>query len=221
MNLRLASLENHEKTDAVAIPVFEKEIEQHPAFRKAGKPLAALILKTAASEGFSGKRDQIWVFHTHQKLGTDRLLLLGLGPRSKYEPEHLRMASGSAARSLSRLRATSVLFDLRALPDSSASVGSVVEGILLGDYRYDRFRSPSSPDKRTPHLHEVVLLTSDRDPAKLKPILRLSTKIAEATNWARDLVNEPAASLTPTRLAEHAQKLAEQAGLEISVGDRE
>ncbi len=221
MNLRLASLEKHEKTDAVAIPVFEKEIQDHPAFRKAEKSLAALILKTAASEDFSAKRDQVWVFHTHQKLGTDRLLLLGLGPRAKYEPELLRMASGSAARALSKLRATSVLFDLRALPDSEASVSAVVEGILLGDYRYDRFRSARSADKETPHLRDVLLLTSEPDAAKLKPIIRLSTKIAEATNWARDLVNEPAATLTPTRLAEHAQELAEQAGLEISVGDRE
>src|SRR5260370_35041507 len=197
MNLRLASQKKREKTDAVAIPVFEKEIQDHPAFRKAENSLAALVLKTAAAEGFSGKRDQPWAFHTHQKLGTDRLLLLGLGPRAKYEPEHLRMAAGSAARSLSKLRATSVLFDLRALPDSPASVRAVVEGILLGDYRYDRFRSAGSAEKRTPHLRAVLLLTSDPDAAQLKSIIRLSTKIAQAPTWARDLVNEPAAPWTP------------------------
>jgi leucyl aminopeptidase len=44
--------------------------------------------------------------------------------------------------------------------------------------------------------------------------------IAESTNWARDLVNEPAGTMTPTILADAAKAMAKEAGLNISVGER-
>ena len=44
--------------------------------------------------------------------------------------------------------------------------------------------------------------------------------VGEATNWARDLVNEPAGTMTPTALALEAKKMAKDAGLSITVRDR-
>ncbi len=41
--------------------------------------------------------------------------------------------------------------------------------------------------------------------------------MAEATNHARDLVNEPAAHLTPERLAEEARRVAKASGLKVRV----
>ena len=41
-----------------------------------------------------------------------------------------------------------------------------------------------------------------------------------ATNWARDMVNEPAGTMTPTALAEEARKMAKACGLNLSLGDR-
>lgn len=45
--------------------------------------------------------------------------------------------------------------------------------------------------------------------------------MAEATNLARDMVNEPANFMTPTRMAEEATKLAENHGLKINVLEQE
>jgi len=45
--------------------------------------------------------------------------------------------------------------------------------------------------------------------------------LAEATNLARDMVNEPANYMTPNQMAETAKRLAETCGLELSVFERE
>ena len=63
-----------------------------------------------------------------------------------------------------------------------------------------------------------MIVTADR--ANLPFLERGSDKgriLAEATNRARDLVNEPANYMTPTHMAEVAVKLAETYGLEINV----
>jgi leucyl aminopeptidase len=44
--------------------------------------------------------------------------------------------------------------------------------------------------------------------------------VAHATNWARDLVNEPAGTMTPTILADAARTMAKEVGLNIAIGDR-
>ncbi|HXI03111.1 MAG TPA: leucyl aminopeptidase, partial [Candidatus Saccharimonadales bacterium] len=48
---------------------------------------------------------------------------------------------------------------------------------------------------------------------------RLASIVCRATNLARDLVNEPALALTPTKMAEYASALAKRAGVECSVFD--
>jgi leucyl aminopeptidase len=44
--------------------------------------------------------------------------------------------------------------------------------------------------------------------------------VAHATNWARDLVNEPAGTMTPSILAEEARTMAKEVGLNIAIHDK-
>jgi leucyl aminopeptidase len=50
--------------------------------------------------------------------------------------------------------------------------------------------------------------------------LRSADLAAEATCFARDLINEPANSVTPTRLAESAREIAKAGGLHVRILDR-
>ena len=50
--------------------------------------------------------------------------------------------------------------------------------------------------------------------------IRRGSALAEATNFARDLVNEPPNVLTPTELANRASTMAQQYGLECEILDR-
>ena len=64
----------------------------------------------------------------------------------------------------------------------------------------------------------------DADDTKLSRLVSGCNKgriLAEATNLARDMVNEPANYMTPSQMAETAKRLAETYGLELSVLERE
>ncbi len=97
-------------------------------------------------------------------------------------------------------------------------IQSATEGLLLGLYRFDKYLDPT---KRTaPTIQAISLFGStaiDQAPAS---IVR-AQETARAVGNARNLVNEPAGFLTPQRLGETAQHVAGEAGLELTVLDRE
>src|SRR5207237_6905879 len=93
----------------------------------------------------------------------------------------------------------------------------LAEGALLGGYQFDRYLTG---DRRRPlSVEELSLaMTADNvDPSRLEPIrhgVQRGEQVARGIQLARDLVNEPAAELTPRKLADIAQRLAKEHHLE-------
>ena len=91
------------------------------------------------------------------------LLTVGLGkPRSEWPADTIRCAAGVAARSLGGAEA--VITTLAELPgEPGADVCSaVVEGLILGSYRFTEFRS----DKTAPKdkgLRKITVLATSKD----------------------------------------------------------
>ncbi|HLL55747.1 MAG TPA: leucyl aminopeptidase [Myxococcaceae bacterium] len=209
--------------DLLVLPLFESDLADNPeaqTLSSVDNELSGLLLKAAAQEGFKAKGEQSFVLHTHGKLPVDRVLLLGLGNRSKFNPETLRLAAGRAAKTATRLRAQEVLFALPNVRDVEQCVKASVEGFGLGAYKFDRYKTGGKDDKTAPKAMRVkVLLAPGQEKSRaLDEVVTLGAKVAEATNWARDLVNEPGGVVTPARLADEAKKAAKAHGLQITVG---
>ena len=161
--------------------------------------------------GFEAKAGQVEIVS-----GGDRpVAVVGLGPADKITTAVIRRAAGSLARSAKRLRRITVSL-LDAVPDSvdrSEALRSLAEGMTLGAYSYGEFKSEHKPNK----LETVVIIGPGG--RAVAEALERGRRVAEAVCFARDLVNEPGGSLTPTRFAEIAEEMAEQEGLEVSVLD--
>ncbi len=82
------------------------------------------------------------------------------------------------------------------LTDSNLTA-SVIEGIILGDYTFDKYLT----EKRV-HVTDVELIGADEEQ------INKARVIAEGVCYARDLVNENAEIVTPAFLAEEAIKIA-------------
>jgi len=208
--------------DLLVIPLFEADLTENPdgqALSQADGALNGLLLEAAGEEGFKAKAEQSFLMHTHGKLAVDRVLLLGLGNRAKFNPEVLRQVAGRAAKAAMRLRATEVSFALPPVRDPDAGIKATVEGFGLGVYQFDRYKTQGK-EKNPPKLSRAhILLPSGFARTKaLDEGVALAQKVVEATNWARDLVNEPGGEVTPAKLAEEAQKAAKAHGLKITVG---
>ena len=214
------------RADLLIVPLFDTEFsdakQQPKVLTRLDKKTRGLLLAIAAQEGFKGKADQAHVHHTQGKLPAQRVMLLGLGSRPKFSPEVLRLALGKAAKAALKLKAKSAAVQLPVIREAEAQLRAIVEGLVLGGYKYDKWRTTNQDEKAAPRLDKVTLLLPEGEKKQKSwdGIVELARRVGEAQNWARDLVNEPAGTLTPTLLAQQARTLVKDAGLTVTVGDR-
>ncbi len=227
MNFTIAPLDaTKTKADLLVLAVFEADLtdkkRRNAVLAAVDKRLKGLLLTTAAEEGFKGKAEQSLLLHTHGKIAAARVLLVGLGAEAKLELEALRLAAGRAAKAAQKVRARSIAWAGPAAGDLANNLRAAVEGLALGDYRFDRYRTTEKGEKAPPRIEKTALLLplGQKRSRLLDEAIALGRKVADATNWARDLVNEPAAVVTPKRLADDAEAIGKEFGLDVVVHGR-
>ncbi len=210
--------------ELLVIPLFEGELgDTAPSsLAAADSALEGRLRGAATQEGFKAKAEQSLVMHTLGRASAERVLLLGLGNRARFHPEVLRLAAGRAAKTAQRLKVGSVAVALPSTPSAEDAVRAVVEGLELGAYRFDKYKSSAKEDKNSTRLSKVALVLPEglERSGALDEALALAKRVADATNWARDLVNEPPNAVTPTVLAEAARQAAKEGGLQATIGGR-
>jgi len=176
--------------DCVVVGVFEGEDVAHDT---PGGELQALLESGEARRGFR----KLAVTHA----GGKRWVLIGLGKRDEFDPERARVAAAVAYGRAGELGAKTLCWEV---PHHAGDevVAGLVEGTLLRDYRFDRFKSGAKDENRR---IGALLVSAHHDVAE--PVRR-AVVVANAQNDARDLQNRPANDLTPSALAEHASSLA-------------
>lgn len=106
------------------------------------------------------------------------------------------------------------------LSDAAAKehVRAIAEGWVLGTYSFKKYKAPDKEDKPTvdSELHFAGL---DLAAQQLETECALGQSIAEATNLARQMIAEPPSFMTPTKLAEHAQSIADEHSLQCQIMD--
>ncbi len=225
MNFSFVTGDATRASDALlVIPLFEGEMgDTAPAALAAADSALEGQLRTAATqEGFKGKVDQTVVLPTLGRGGAERVVLLGLGNREKFKPETLRLAAGRAAKTAQKLKAASLTFVLPSTDEHAEAARAIVEGLELGAYRFDKYKTSGKEEKTAPKLGTVRLALPEgvEKSKELGASVELARRVAEACNWARDLVNEPPNVVNPERLAQAAQEAAREAGLRAEIGGR-
>ncbi|HVP69567.1 MAG TPA: leucyl aminopeptidase [Anaeromyxobacteraceae bacterium] len=213
------------EASVLAVPVFEDEVSGNKGwFAEIDRRLSGHLATAAREEEFEGKPDQSLSLRALGKLRAERVMLLGMGgreaaqtslPRSGFEA--LRMAAGKASRAAQKAGARRLAFVAPRFPGQTAhEARAIVEGALLGAYRFDRYKSEKKKSKDVDSL--LVLVPQGLERSKeVKESVSLARSVAAAVSWARDRVNEPPLACTPTRLAQAARELAKEAGLHAEV----
>jgi leucyl aminopeptidase len=140
-----------------------------------------------------------------------RLAILGLGEPGDLATERLRVAGALVAGEAAKRQAASIAWDLAALApaglEESQAAQAIAEGVILGGYRFDRFRTVDPDDPPPPSLERLVFSGASA-PDALTAALAEARVVAEAQNHARDLQSLPANHATPSALAARASELA-------------
>jgi leucyl aminopeptidase len=202
---------------AVLCPEGFASVEGNTAWRGLDAALSGLLLKVAAEEQFTGKKGQSLSLHTHGKIGPARVLLLGTGKSQDFVLSDVRHAAARAARAAAAAKGSKLLLVLPATDSAStARVGQLAtEGVLLAGYQFDRYLGGER--KRPSTLTDVAMVASGAVPEVLKQGSARGEKVARGIMQARDLTNEQASEMTPTRMAAVAAELATTYGLECEI----
>jgi leucyl aminopeptidase len=193
--------------DTVVVGCFEDEqpVSEAPA------ELAELLSSGEASTTFKA----LALTHAADR----RWLLAGLGKRADFTAERARVVA-AVARERARELSTGSLCWVTPADTGAAIAAALVEGTVLADYRFERYKSPPASEERARKKSlERLILSSPED---MDRTVAEAALVAAAVNAARDLQNRPGNDLTPIALAEHARALAaEIEALSVEVEGRE
>jgi leucyl aminopeptidase len=206
------------KNDALVIGVYAEEAKLRDAPARVDRALGGQLREVMEAERFGAKPAQVTHFHTGGRIPAGRVVVVGLGKRVDLTPETLRRAASAGVRRARDLGAKSVAIDVLGdrLPARSRA-HAVTEGSLLGAYTFDRYKREKN-DKRVESL--TVVESDGRRRREASDGARTGEIFADATCFARDLVNSPANDVHPTYLAKVAAEIAKEAKLGLKVFDR-
>jgi len=186
-------------------------------------------LKSAWKRGdFTGKTGQTFLLYpggSTKEPAADRVLVVGLGKQEKEENrcrEQIRLAAGTAADKACSLKARVVM---AVLPEKTGCrdgdvAESMSEGLILGNYRFDKYKTAAKDEDRKGQVERFFLQAGDMNRAAVRRGMKRGERAAEAACMARDMANEPGNAWTPDRFAQFGRKLARRTGIKCRIIDK-
>jgi leucyl aminopeptidase len=185
------------------------------ALRSVDEALGGSLAKLAQKEEFTGKREQTLSLSPLGRLGSDKLVVYGLGERRSTGAGELRAFAAKAARLAQAEKARSLAIALP--PGAESHLRAIAEGLELGAYRFDKYLTGDRRPKS--RLQSVVLGCAARIKSNAKTAVAQGQSVAAAVNLSRDLSNEPGNVIYPESFAAAAEGVAKAAGAKIQVFD--
>jgi leucyl aminopeptidase len=184
--------------------------------KKVDEALGGALSRTSEEERFKGEMGKSVMINTLGKIGAQRVLLLGLGKRSKFSHDVLRKV-GILTSKRAKAFSESVVFDLE-IDGKKGNTSAIIEGVMLGGYEFNKYKTN---DKKWEGIKRIEFISSGVRERDFKEELEFAKVTSESINLARDLINEPPVNMTPTKLADVAKEIAKKEKLECKIFDRE
>jgi leucyl aminopeptidase len=190
MQIELKNQKLHEAiSDAKIVFVINKDLNH--AWIKDKETLEFLGFKGESEESlFVGESKTLYV-------GCDSL-----------DADEIRLAASKALEALKKTNVRTVAIGTYSNDCPGINIKALVEGFILGSYTFDTYKSKKEPSK----LETITICLEDCSRVDLSletatKALRAATIVAEATNFAKAIVNATPEDMTPIALAEMAQTL--------------
>ena len=143
------------------------------------------------------------------------IVAVGLGDARILDYEKVRRTAGAALRSLAGITSVAIIVTD---PDGPR-IEAIATGALLGNYSFTAFRGATAPSQPTPV--QKIMITGDPKDKEQAAALARAEVIAEAVNFARDLVNTPPSALPPEEIAQQAIEAVRKLPVQVEVWDED
>jgi leucyl aminopeptidase len=166
------------------------------------------ILTIFTDQGFESKLGRFMVVPTFGKIPAKRIIFAGLGEMKDLNYEKWLNLIAKCIGQAKSVKATSIAFLASESQINSITVENYIQGIVtaaeLANYKFTKHQSEKSKD---PEITDITI-NLEKIPENAKTINNTAQIMAQATMFARDLVNEPPSTTTPTYLANIAKQIA-------------
>ena len=146
--MKITAIENIITTsaDVLVINIYENSELSETALT-VDKKLDGWLTNSMKNHQFTGKANSTLTIPTFGKLPVKIIVLIGLGKKSDLKNDDIRKASANIIKTAKDLKMKSIASTLPIVDDICASAQAYVEGAILGDYKFNKFKSisPDSP----------------------------------------------------------------------------
>ncbi|MBD2355576.1 leucyl aminopeptidase [Tolypothrix sp. FACHB-123] len=202
--------------DTLAIGLFEDGVELTGELATLDSKFAGILKELIAEEEFKGKANSTIFTRIAASTPVKKVILVGLGKADSLKVDGLRRAAAAVGR-VAKKQKTKVLGFSFPLwnNDPAITAQAIAEGVQLALYQDTRFKSES--EDKPSQVETVDLLGFGGQEAAITK----ANQIVSGVILARELVAAPANAVTPITMAETAQAIAKDYGLQLQILEKE
>ena len=199
MQIKLSKFNLNLKANAIVLGEYEEK-KFSSEFKSLNKKLKNLLLDVIKEEDFKFETGNTLVIRANGvKIGFKKIILVGLGKKTKFDAKNERKAIAAAIRTAKNEKVSKLAFKL------INSVYLTVETAKLVSYEFTKYKNKKDEKNKSKNIEELVILRNSSK--NVREEQKNAEIISESTCFARDLVWEPPCTLTPTYLAQQARKV--------------
>jgi leucyl aminopeptidase len=203
-------------TDLLVVPVFDGDVaaEALPGLDAAS---GGEVDRAQASGELRGRLYDLFLTPTAGRAWkAARLAIAGAGPGVEFTTERLRKLATAAALAARTRRVARLAFVVRGPLTGPDAVQAITEGLVLAAFDVDPYKSG---ERMGSPVSELAIAVPGGGAPALEAAMERGRILGEASNFARELVNEPANVLTPRVFGDRAAAAAREAGVTVDVLD--
>jgi leucyl aminopeptidase len=202
--------------DTLAIGLFEDAVELTDELAKLDEQFGGVLKELIAEEEFTAKAYSTIFTRVRSASPIRKVILVGLGKLEALKLETLRRAAAAVARVAKKQKSISLGLSFPLWNNQSdATAQALTEGVQLALHQDLRFKS--EPEEKETKLQTLDLLGLSGQEAAIT----LANHIVSGVILTRELVAAPANEVTPITLAETAQGMATEHGIDVKILERE
>jgi len=196
------------------VMLFLSEEDTTSITKKSKSELHRIVHNNISLSSFKGKLSDVLVVPVESE-PFRRVVLCGIGKKSKVDLESLRRAAHNGLRTASDLKQDSIsIIPPRLKFPKTEIVRALSDGFRLSNYEFDKYIT----EKNSKFFHiKSISIYVDKTDRTLEEVLEYSKITCDATYLARDLQSDDADIVNPEYLVKVAKDIAKSQKLKIKV----
>ncbi len=222
MEIRLGTISEirKESFDALVLISFEGK----PIRKIFSDALTKFINGVIESEKFKSSFGEVIVVHRPsipKKFNFNKIVIVGGGKENKFDVESLRKIGSIVSKGASKYNYSSCVFlvdwNVNKV-DKIYGFKGLVEGLLLGTYKFDKFISKK--EEKNENKLSSVFVVKPVVKYDLNKIIHNTKIVIDSVFLARDLQNLPSNIATPSYISDVVKAECEKVGIRVKVIDK-